>query len=105
MCETEKRFCSPSASHFGFQSHTNYLSSLPVLRKLSILREGMEFLQSENSLSMLKVWLALEVREFIHASVQDVSIIYKLSLFFWNFLLTSTKIHHLVKVDGLSPNY
>mgnify|MGYP000304149389 CR=1 FL=1 len=49
-------------------------SSLPVLRRLGVLKEGREILKNENSLSMMKVWLALEVRQFINASIQDVRI-------------------------------
>ncbi|KAK6200159.1 putative ABC1 family protein, mitochondrial precursor [Scheffersomyces amazonensis] len=61
-----------------------FASSLPVLRKLGVSKEGRDILRNENSLSMVKVWLALEVRQFINASVQD--------------------IHSLVKSDMLSPN-
>ncbi|OBA22243.1 hypothetical protein METBIDRAFT_31176 [Metschnikowia bicuspidata var. bicuspidata NRRL YB-4993] len=50
-----------------------FASSLPVLRKLGILKEGKELLQNEDSLNMMKVWLALEVRQLINASIQDVS--------------------------------
>lgn len=32
-------------------------------------------MKDEDSMSMVKVWLALEVRQFIHASIQDVRII------------------------------
>lgn len=49
-----------------------------------MLKEGREILRDENSLSMMKIWLALEVRQFINASIQD--------------------IHSLVKADMLSPN-
>lgn len=63
---------------------TNTSSSLPVLRKLGVLKEGRDILKNENSLSMIKVWLALEVRQFINASIQD--------------------INTLVKSDMLSPN-
>ncbi|KAI5965640.1 uncharacterized protein KGF55_001002 [Candida pseudojiufengensis] len=48
--------------------------SLPVLRKLGISKEGREMMKDENSLSMVKIWLALEVRQFINASIQDVCI-------------------------------
>lgn len=54
---------------------THVFSSLPVLRRLGVLKEGREILKNENSLSMVKVWLALEVRLFINASIQDVSIV------------------------------
>ncbi|EGW35438.1 uncharacterized protein SPAPADRAFT_64563 [Spathaspora passalidarum NRRL Y-27907] len=61
-----------------------FASSLPVLRKLGVSKEGREILTNENALSMIKVWLALEVRQFINASIRD--------------------IHVLVKADMLSPN-
>lgn len=61
-----------------------FASSLPVLRKLGALKEGREIMRDEDTSSMIKVWLALEVRQFIHASIQD--------------------IHALVKADMLSPN-
>ncbi|KAM9931190.1 hypothetical protein OXX80_009156, partial [Metschnikowia pulcherrima] len=61
-----------------------FASSLPVLRKLGVSKEGKELLQNEDSLNMMKVWLALEVRQLISASVQD--------------------IHALVKADMLSAN-
>lgn len=51
------------------------LSSLPVLRKLGILREGRELFKDEDTLNMIKVWVALEVRQFISASVKDVRIL------------------------------
>lgn len=31
-------------------------------------------MRDEDAASMIKVWLALEVRQFIHASIQDVRI-------------------------------
>ncbi|CDK29835.1 unnamed protein product [Kuraishia capsulata CBS 1993] len=61
-----------------------FASALPVLRQLG-LQDGRMILKNGDKISMLKVWLALEVRQFIHASIQDV--------------------HKLVKSDGLSPNY
>ncbi|KAI5955227.1 hypothetical protein KGF54_001788 [Candida jiufengensis] len=61
-----------------------FASSLPVLRKLGISKEGREMMKDDNSLSMVKIWLALEVRQFINASIQDM--------------------HSLVKADMLSPN-
>lgn len=50
-------------------------SALPVLRKLGVSKEGRELFKNENSLSMMKVWLALELRQFVNALVQDVSMI------------------------------
>lgn len=76
-------------------------------------KEGRELLSNENSLSMMKVWLALEVRQFIHASVQDVSNLLSVCILFFAFFLeflnflwnpTLTQIHALVKSDMLSPN-
>ncbi|CAN3359984.1 hypothetical protein DICA3_D08108 [Diutina catenulata] len=61
-----------------------FASALPVLRKLGVSKEGRELFKNENSLSMMKVWLALELRQFVNASVQD--------------------IHQLAKADMLSPN-
>ncbi|CAH2447860.1 UbiB family protein [Komagataella phaffii CBS 7435] len=61
-----------------------FASSLPVLRKLGF-KDGKMILKNKNTVSMVKVWLVFEVRQFIHASVQD--------------------IYNLVKSDGLSPNY
>ncbi|CAI5759330.1 unnamed protein product [Candida verbasci] len=61
-----------------------FASSLPVLRKLGVSKEGREIMKNESDLSMIKIWLALEVRQFINASIQD--------------------IHTLVKSDMLSPN-
>lgn len=43
-----------------------------MLRKLGVLKEGRELLKNEDLLNMMKVWLALEVRQLIHASIQDV---------------------------------
>ena len=59
-------------------TNTNIYSSLPVLRKLGVLKEGREILKNEDSLNMMKVWLALEFRQFIHASIQDVRILKQL---------------------------
>lgn len=55
-----------------------------MLRKLGVLREGREIMKNDDTLNVLKVWLALEVRQFIHVLIQD--------------------IHALVKADMLSPN-
>lgn len=86
-------------------THTNIYSSLPVLRKLGVLKEGREILKNEDSLNMMKVWLALEVRQFIHASIQDVCILAITIIFdLLKLLLTIIKIHALVKADMLSPN-
>lgn len=59
-----------------------FKSSIPILRQLSAQERGNPF--DEDVLSMVKVWLALETRQFINASIQD--------------------IHSLVKYDMLCPN-
>lgn len=64
-----------------------FKSSLPVLRQLGAMeRRGTLAVLGSNQdmLSMIKVWLALETRQFISASIQD--------------------IHNCVKYDFLSPN-
>ncbi|ODV97836.1 hypothetical protein PACTADRAFT_73514 [Pachysolen tannophilus NRRL Y-2460] len=61
-----------------------FASALPVLRQLG-LQDGKLLLRNGNTISMVKVWLALEIRQFFHASIHD--------------------IHNLVKSDGLCPNY
>lgn len=77
-------------------------SALPVLRQLGLSKEGRELFKDEDQASMIKVWLALELRQVINASVQDVSdtSFYRM----WNFT-NCFKIHQLVKADMLSPNY
>uniref|UniRef100_A0A060T8L2 ARAD1D12386p n=1 Tax=Blastobotrys adeninivorans TaxID=409370 RepID=A0A060T8L2_BLAAD len=59
-----------------------FKSSLPIIRQLGPHERGDVF--SKYTLSMAKVWVALEVRQFITASIQD--------------------IHNLVKYDQLCPN-
>lgn len=48
-------------------------------------KEGKLIFRDTSKLSMIKVWLTFEVRQYIKASVQDV--------------------YGLVKSDGLCPNY
>jgi len=60
-------------------------------------------LKNKNTVSMVKVWLVFEVRQFIHASVQDVST--KLFPKKVDPVTNDNKIYNLVKSDGLSPNY
>lgn len=59
-----------------------FKSALPILREVSAHFQGVE---REDILQMAKVWLALETRQFINASVQD--------------------IYRCVKYDRLSPNH
>lgn len=58
--------------------------SIPILRQISF-REGKLIFNNMDKLSMFKVWMTLEARQFINASVHDV--------------------YRLVKSDGLAPNY
>ncbi|CAN6613054.1 hypothetical protein TRVA0_005S02014 [Trichomonascus vanleenenianus] len=60
-----------------------FKSSLPILRQLGP-QEKSEFLSGRDRMSMAKVWIAIEVRQFITASIQD--------------------IHNLVRYDRLCPN-
>jgi len=56
--------------------NTNYFlfySSLPILRQLGFQDSG-KLIRDGDKLAMFKVWLTLEVRQFINLSVQDVSI-------------------------------
>lgn len=80
------------------------ISSLPVLRQLGVSKEGRELLSNENSLSMIKVWLALEVRQFIHASVQDVSNILSACILFFAFVLNFLQlfVEHNTNADSCS---
>lgn len=59
-----------------------FKSALPILREVSANLQGSD---KEDILQMAKVWLALEMRQFINASVQD--------------------IYRCVKYDRLSPNH
>jgi aarF domain-containing kinase len=49
-----------------------FKSSIPILRQLGPTHPH-DFSFGDDTLSMLKVWLVLEVRQFINASIQDVS--------------------------------
>ncbi|ANB14957.1 hypothetical protein AWJ20_2576 [Sugiyamaella lignohabitans] len=61
-----------------------FKSAIPILRQISPAKNQDLKVLSDDSLSMIKVWLALEVRQFINASVQD--------------------IHNLVRYDRLCHN-
>lgn len=61
-----------------------FKSSIPILRQLSQTPYN-EMTLNSDTMSMFKVWIALEIRQFISASIQD--------------------IHRLVKYDGLCPNH
>ncbi|SCU93610.1 LAFA_0F17304g1_1 [Lachancea sp. 'fantastica'] len=62
-----------------------FASSLPILREFGMKREGRSILQDVDTLSMWKIWLGLEVRQFMNLSVKQM--------------------HDLVKTDQLCPNY
>lgn len=49
-----------------------FFSSLPILRQLGF-QDGGGLINDGDKLAMFKVWLTLEVRQFINLSVQDVS--------------------------------
>ncbi|SCU87272.1 LAME_0D09428g1_1 [Lachancea meyersii CBS 8951] len=59
--------------------------SLPILREFGMKREGRSILQDVDTLSMWKIWLGLELRQFMNLSVKQM--------------------HDLVKTDQLCPNY
>ncbi|CUS23924.1 LAQU0S12e03092g1_1 [Lachancea quebecensis] len=62
-----------------------FASSLPILREFGMKREGRSILQDIDTLSMWKIWLGLELRQFMNLSVKQM--------------------HDLVKTDQLCPNY
>lgn len=62
---------------------TCLFSSIPVLRQLGAQERKM--LLDDDFLSIAKVWVALETRQFINASIQDVSICF----FYLIYLLTT----------------
>lgn len=62
-----------------------FKNAIPVLRELGTHSgDGRAMFSNEDMVSMLKVWLALETRQFISATVEEVN--------------------SLVKYDGLCPN-
>lgn len=70
-------------------------SSIPILRQLG-LKDGKLILKNSNSLSMVKVWLTLEVRQFINASIQDVSILYYIILYYMNIWINTNFFQKIV---------
>ncbi|SCU92040.1 LAMI_0E08482g1_1 [Lachancea mirantina] len=62
-----------------------FASSLPILRELSMKREGRSILQDVETLSMIKIWLGLEIRQLMSLSVKQM--------------------RYLVKTDQLCSNY
>ncbi|SCU84707.1 LADA_0D03312g1_1 [Lachancea dasiensis] len=62
-----------------------FASSLPILREFGMKREGRSILQEVDTLSMWKIWIGLELRQFMNLSVKQM--------------------HDLVKTDQLCPSY
>lgn len=60
-------------------------SSLPILREFGFKREARSLLNDASTLSMLKIWVGLEVRQLMHLSMKQ--------------------IYDLVRTDQLCPNY
>lgn len=60
-------------------------SSLPILREFGLQRESTSLLHDASTLSMLKIWIGLELRYLMSSSAK--------------------KIFDLVKSDQLCPNY
>lgn len=87
-----------------------FKSSLPILRRLgaiSAMSGNADLLSGQSVSSMVKVWVALEAREFVTASASDVCytiIVSKTALQL--VLLTSffLQIKRLIKYDLLCPN-
>ncbi|CAR23644.1 Cqd1p [Lachancea thermotolerans CBS 6340] len=48
-----------------------FASSLPILREFGMKREGRSILQDVDTLSMWKIWLGLELRQFMNLSVKQ----------------------------------
>lgn len=82
-------------------------SALPILRQLGAQGGGSSLIKSarEGDFSMLKVWVGLEARKFLKASVDDVS-----AVEFFRLVYHACVADHLlqvelcVKYDQLSPN-
>lgn len=62
-----------------------FASSLPILREFGLQRESTSLLHDASTLSMLKIWIGLELRYLMSSSAK--------------------KIFDLVKSDQLCPNY
>lgn len=73
-------------------------SALPILRQLGA-QSGSSMIRG-GDFSMLKVWVGLEARSFLQASIDTVSIL-KIHC---RTLLTSAQVERCVKSDQLSPN-
>ena len=82
-------------------------SSLPILRQLST-QSGTEMAKS-GDFSMILVWMGLETRRFLQASVDDVSVPFPPSVPKCfrpgsRSMLTNIQVERCVKYDLLSPN-
>ncbi|QLL30883.1 hypothetical protein HG536_0A06980 [Torulaspora globosa] len=62
-----------------------FASSLPILGEFGMQRENLKLLNSADVLSMLKVWIGLEIRYLISSSAKNIV--------------------ELIKTDQLCPNY
>ncbi|CCH59268.1 hypothetical protein TBLA_0B04310 [Henningerozyma blattae CBS 6284] len=62
-----------------------FSSSLPILREYALRKESNTLIQDASRLSMLKIWMGLELRQLMN--------------------LSAAQIHYLLRTDQLSPNY
>ena len=54
-----------------FQLANHHISALPILRKLGA--QGSSSMLRSGDFSMLKLWVGLEARTFLQASIESVS--------------------------------
>ena len=74
------------------------LSALPILRQLGA-QSGSSMIRG-GDFSMLKVWVGLEARSFLQASIDTVCD----AMTYCTTILTSDQVERYVKSDQLSPN-
>ena len=77
-------------------------SSLPILRQLGAQSGGGMLRQGD--FSMLKIWVGLETRKFLQASIEDVSYLLVSSRDSGEIRANSVQVERCVKYDLLSPN-
>lgn len=75
--------------------------ALPILRRLGTQGGSISMLR-KGDFSMVKVWVGLEARKFITASVEEVSLID--TTIASSLLTNSSQVERCVKYDQLSPN-
>lgn len=68
-----------------FTNKIQTYSSLPILGEFGMQRENLKLLNNADGLSMLKVWIGLEIRYLMSTSAKS--------------------IFELIKTDQLCPNY